>query len=86
MAGLWVKDKEQALKAIGAYSEDQILRCQTMRTFTPLASGCWVFIYSITRQNHSRKPLLHCLLFFLILGDLDLSFTTVVITTFRLFL
>ncbi|PYF79537.1 MULTISPECIES: DUF6164 family protein [Marinomonas] len=49
MAGLWVKDKEQAIKARELIREDQIARAKTMR---PITFGQWILGYlQHARQN-----------------------------------
>lgn len=49
MAGLWVKDKEQAIKARQLIREDQIARAETMR---PISFGQWLLGYlQHARQN-----------------------------------
>ncbi len=49
MAGIWVKDKAQAKKALECIREDQIARAQTMR---PISVGQWLLgCVQHARQN-----------------------------------
>ena len=72
MAGFWVKDKEQAIKASALIREDQMVRAQGMR---PITAGQWVLGYlQHTRQNPA-EALFTLIAVLLILGISIIPFT-----------
>ncbi|MFQ3186920.1 DUF6164 family protein [Marinomonas primoryensis] len=72
MAGLWVKDKEQALKASALIREDQMLRAQTMR---PITVGQWVLGYLQHARQNPAEALFTLVAVLLILGISIIPFT-----------
>jgi len=72
MAGLWVKDKEQATKAIALIREDQHKRAQTMR---PISLGQWVLGYFQHAKENPAEAFFTLIAVILILGLSILPFT-----------
>ena len=72
MAGLWVKDKEQAAKALALIQEDQIARAQTMR---PITVGQWVLGYLQHARQNPAEAFFTLIAIMLILGLSIVPFT-----------
>lgn len=72
MAGLWVKDKEQAAHALALIREDQIVRAQTMR---PITFGQWVLGYLQHARQNPTEAFFTLVAVLLILGISILPFT-----------
>lgn len=72
MAGLWVKGKEQAIKARALIHEDQIARAQTMR---PITFGQWVMGYLQHAWQNPAEAIFTLIAVLLILGVSILPFT-----------
>lgn len=72
MAGLWVKDKEQAAKALALIREDQIARAQTMR---PISVGQWVLGYLQHARQNPAEAFFTLIAIVLILGLSIMPFT-----------
>ncbi|BDX04161.1 MAG: DUF6164 family protein [Marinomonas sp.] len=71
MAGLWVRDKEQAVKAQALIREDQIARAQAMR---PISAGQWVLGYLQHARQNPAEALFTLIAVLLILGISILPF------------
>ncbi|MCB5162554.1 DUF6164 family protein [Marinomonas algarum] len=72
MAGLWVKDKEQAIKARVLIHEDQRVRAQTMR---PISLGQWILGYLQHAKENPAEAFFTFIAVTLILGLSILPFT-----------
>ncbi|GGN36466.1 MULTISPECIES: DUF6164 family protein [Marinomonas] len=72
MAGLWVKDKEQAEKALALIQEDQMARAQTMR---PISVGQWVLGYLQHARQSPAEAFFTLIAIMLILGLSIVPFT-----------
>ncbi|RBP79470.1 hypothetical protein EBI01_16010 [Marinomonas rhizomae] len=72
MAGLWVKDKEQAIKARELIREDQIARAQTMR---PITFGQWILGYLQHARQNPAEAIFTLIAVLLILGISIVPFT-----------
>lgn len=72
MAGLWVKDKEQAEKALALIQEDQMARAQTMR---PITVGQWVLGYLQHARQNPAEAFFTLIAIMLILGLSIVPFT-----------
>lgn len=72
MAGLWVKDKDQATQAIALIHEDQCKRAQTMR---PITAGQWVLGYLQHAKENPAEAFFTLIAVALILGLSILPFT-----------
>ncbi|RCX06678.1 DUF6164 family protein [Marinomonas foliarum] len=72
MAGLWVKDKEQAIKARELIREDQIARAQTMR---PISFGQWILGYLQHARQNPAEAFFTLIAVLLILSVSILPFT-----------
>lgn len=72
MAGLWVKDKEQAKKALALIQEDQMARAQTMR---PITVGQWVLGYLQHARQNPAEAFFTLIAIMLILGLSIVPFT-----------
>lgn len=72
MAGLWVKDKEQAEKALALIQEDQMARAQTMR---PISVGQWVLGYLQHARQNPAEAFFTLIAIMLILGLSIVPFT-----------
>ena len=72
MAGLWVKDKEQAEKALALIQEDQMARAQTMR---PISVGQWVLGYLHHARQNPAEAFFTLIAIMLILGLSIVPFT-----------
>ncbi|MBJ7538014.1 DUF6164 family protein [Marinomonas transparens] len=65
MAGLWVKDKEQAMKALELIRADQIVRAKDMR---PVSFGQWVLGYLQHARQNPAEAFFTLLAIVLVLG------------------
>ena len=72
MAGLWVKDKDQAIKARELIREDQMARAQTMR---PISFGQWILGYLQHARQNPAEAFFTLIAVLLILGISILPFT-----------
>jgi hypothetical protein len=72
MAGLWVKDKEQAEKALALIREDQVARAQTMRPITAIQ---WVLGYLQHARQNPAEAFFTFVAILLILGISVIPFT-----------
>ncbi|MGO2354925.1 MAG: DUF6164 family protein [Marinomonas foliarum] len=72
MAGLWVKDKEQAIKARELIREDQIARAQTMRS---ISFGQWILGYLQHARQNPAEAFFTLIAVLLILSVSILPFT-----------
>jgi hypothetical protein len=72
MAGLWVKDKEQAIKARELIREDQIARAQTM---LPISFGQWILGYLQHARQNPAEAFFTLIAVLLILSVSILPFT-----------
>ncbi|WP_111639068.1 DUF6164 family protein [Marinomonas shanghaiensis] len=72
MAGLWVKDKEQATKARELIREDQMARAQTMR---PISFGQWILGYLQHARQNPAEAFFTLIAIILILGLSIMPFT-----------
>lgn len=72
MAGLWVKDKDQAEQAIELIRQDQIARAQTMR---PISAGQWILGYLQHARQNPAEAFFTLVAIALILGISIIPFT-----------
>lgn len=72
MAGLWVKDKEQAIKARVLIHQDQMSRAKTMR---PISFGQWILGYFQHARQNPAEAFFTLIAVLLILSVSILPFT-----------
>jgi len=72
LAGLWVKDKEQATQAMALIREDQMVRAQGMR---PITFGQWLLGYLQHARQNPTEAIFTLIAVLLILGISIIPFT-----------